>query len=414
MSRSTLNVVITFSENVNRATANAFSIVCNGATQSFTPTSLSTVAAANARSLTRTWSAGASCNGDRRVAWRGDRHRHVTDPPDQMPGERDVLAFTTEGVRRAVTATNPADGVDAGVSGSTRIVVITFNDRQVASFSRRGRVDVRCPTGFRRQSTAKCVSGECVHALTPTTPRPGGDELYRDGSTPRSVHRHRYERSAGWDGGGLRSRSRRRARRRQCAGNVVINSSTRTRRARHGGVRRALRRRRRQHAARRPGRRLLQRQQRSLSYAAFDLDGDSTNVQLATSRSETRLCPGVDLVFAPGSRAAAERRRRARVSAGNASDFPDRHAPSRTDQSPDAIVYDTDDADDPGLLALLNRRAAAGRMKRRRQRHGRSRASAALTARAAPATRRPYLQGTPTPGGEQLPCHRRRRTTAPS
>jgi endonuclease G, mitochondrial len=90
-----------------------------------------------------------------------------------------------------------------------------------------------------------------------------------------------------------------------------------------------------------------------LSYAAFDLDG----FQTGASGYFTLGNPGVanvDLVFSPGATGFLQNGADAvALFAGNASDFPT-NTSVRTANLQDAIVYDTDDADDPGLLALLN------------------------------------------------------------
>ncbi|HEX6278426.1 MAG TPA: VCBS repeat-containing protein [Pyrinomonadaceae bacterium] len=86
------------------------------------------------------------------------------------------------------------------------------------------------------------------------------------------------------------------------------------------------------------------------SYAAFDLDGliaDSNGLVLVGNAAVS----GVDLVFANnllqnGEDAVA-------IYTGNPSDFPNGTAATTTNLV-DALVYDTADPDDPGLLALLN------------------------------------------------------------
>ena len=87
-----------------------------------------------------------------------------------------------------------------------------------------------------------------------------------------------------------------------------------------------------------------------LSYAAFDLDGFSTNANGYFTLGNAATS-GADLVFADnflqnGADAVA-------LYVGNASSFPNGTAVTTTDLQ-DAVVYDTDDADDPGLLVLLN------------------------------------------------------------
>lgn len=87
-----------------------------------------------------------------------------------------------------------------------------------------------------------------------------------------------------------------------------------------------------------------------VSYNAFDLDGFSTNAQGYFTLGNSGV-PGVDIVFAGdglqnGADAVA-------LYAANASDFP-LNTPVTTTNLRDAIVYDTSDADDSGLLVLLN------------------------------------------------------------
>ncbi len=86
------------------------------------------------------------------------------------------------------------------------------------------------------------------------------------------------------------------------------------------------------------------------SYAAFDLDGYTTDANGYFVLGNAAV-PGVDLVFTDntlqnGADAVA-------IYLGNASDFPN-GTPVTTANLVDAIVYDTDDPDDAGLLVLLN------------------------------------------------------------
>jgi hypothetical protein len=86
-----------------------------------------------------------------------------------------------------------------------------------------------------------------------------------------------------------------------------------------------------------------------LSYAAFDLDGFSTNGSGYFTLGNAGV-PGVGLVFANGllqngADAAA-------LYADDAANFPN-GTPVTTVNLRDAIVYDTSDPDDPGLLVLL-------------------------------------------------------------
>jgi uncharacterized repeat protein (TIGR01451 family) len=87
-----------------------------------------------------------------------------------------------------------------------------------------------------------------------------------------------------------------------------------------------------------------------LSYAAFDLDGFSTDANGYFVLGNTAV-PGRDVVFADnflqnGADAVA-------LYAGDAASFPPNTLVTTTNLK-DAVVYDTDDADDIGLLVLLN------------------------------------------------------------
>lgn len=87
------------------------------------------------------------------------------------------------------------------------------------------------------------------------------------------------------------------------------------------------------------------------SYAAFDLDGFSTDANGYFLLGNALVVPTPGIIFADnflqnGADAVA-------LYAGNATDFPDGTAVT-TANLYDALVYDTDDADDAGLLVLLN------------------------------------------------------------
>lgn len=86
------------------------------------------------------------------------------------------------------------------------------------------------------------------------------------------------------------------------------------------------------------------------SYAAFDLDGHSTNANGYFTLGNAAV-PGVDLVFADGTlQNGADA---IAIYVGNASDFPNGTSVTSMNLI-DALVYDTNDADDAGLLVLLN------------------------------------------------------------
>ena len=95
-----------------------------------------------------------------------------------------------------------------------------------------------------------------------------------------------------------------------------------------------------------------------LTYGSVDLDGLSTDAD-----GYSVICGAVDAVFAPNcDLSAAEFIQNGSIQngqdavalySGDAADFPNGSAIS-TDDLVDALVYDTADADDPGLLTLLN------------------------------------------------------------
>lgn len=86
------------------------------------------------------------------------------------------------------------------------------------------------------------------------------------------------------------------------------------------------------------------------SYSAFDLDGFSTNAGGYFTLGNAAV-PGVDFVFNGGTMQNGADA--VAIYVGNAAAFPN-GTPVTTTNLIDALVYDTNDADDPGLLALLN------------------------------------------------------------
>jgi endonuclease G, mitochondrial len=89
------------------------------------------------------------------------------------------------------------------------------------------------------------------------------------------------------------------------------------------------------------------------SYAAFDLDGFSTDANGYFILGNPGV-PGVDLAFNPGASGLLQNGADAvALFAGNATDFPT-NTGLTTANLQDAIVYGTDDPDDAGLLGLLN------------------------------------------------------------
>jgi uncharacterized repeat protein (TIGR01451 family) len=90
------------------------------------------------------------------------------------------------------------------------------------------------------------------------------------------------------------------------------------------------------------------------SYQAFDLDGQSTNANgYFVLCANAATVPNCDLDVVPNTDLIQNGQDAIALYVGNAADFPNGTAVTITNLI-DAIVYDTDDADDPGLLVLLN------------------------------------------------------------
>jgi uncharacterized repeat protein (TIGR01451 family) len=87
-----------------------------------------------------------------------------------------------------------------------------------------------------------------------------------------------------------------------------------------------------------------------LSYRAIDLDGRATDAAGYFTIGNAAV-PGVDLIV-PGD-TLQNGQDAVALYAANGSDFPN-NTPVTVTNLVDAVVYDTDDADDPGLLILLN------------------------------------------------------------
>jgi DNA/RNA endonuclease G (NUC1) len=134
-----------------------------------------------------------------------------------------------------------------------------------------------------------------------------------------------------------------------------------------------------------------------VSYAAFDLDGYSTNANGYFTLGNPGV-PGVDLVFNPGSAGLLQNGEDAvALYAANGSDFPNGTSLT-TANLRDAIVYDTDDPDEPALLALLNpgqfqvnENGSGSATTQSNQRCANGTGGARNTSS--------YTQGTPTPDG---------------
>jgi len=134
-----------------------------------------------------------------------------------------------------------------------------------------------------------------------------------------------------------------------------------------------------------------------LSYAAFDLDGYSTDSNGYFTLGNPGVA-GVDLVFDPGPSGLLQNGADAvAVYIGSASDFP-LNTPITTANLVDAIAYDTDDPDDSGLLALLN----AGQPQVNENGGGNAAVQSIQRCPNGSGGRRntsTYLARTPTPGG---------------
>jgi predicted extracellular nuclease len=88
-----------------------------------------------------------------------------------------------------------------------------------------------------------------------------------------------------------------------------------------------------------------------VSYNAFDLDGFSTDADGYFVLGNAGVVPTPSIIF--GSNGLQNGADAVALYAGDAASFPDGTAVTTTDLR-DALVYDTSDADDAGLLALLN------------------------------------------------------------
>ncbi len=88
-----------------------------------------------------------------------------------------------------------------------------------------------------------------------------------------------------------------------------------------------------------------------LSYAAFDLDGFSTDADGFFLIGNSGVTPTPSIIF--GGNTLQNGEDAVALYLANASDFPT-GTPVTTSLLVDAIVYDTNDPDDPGLLVLLN------------------------------------------------------------
>jgi hypothetical protein len=88
------------------------------------------------------------------------------------------------------------------------------------------------------------------------------------------------------------------------------------------------------------------------SYDAFDLDGYSTDANGLFVLGTADVSPSPDLVFSQTNNVIQNGADAVALYQGNASDFPDGTPPTQTNLI-DALVYDTNDSDDNGLLTGL-------------------------------------------------------------
>jgi endonuclease G, mitochondrial len=334
------NIVVNFSENVD-AGAGAFAIVCNGAAQGFTPSGVSNVTSVTL-DPTANLPEGATCTVTVLAAQISDTD--TSDPPNNMAADF-TFSFKVEGAP-AVSATTPANGA-AGV-GINSNVVITFNESVNAAS---GAFDVQCPTGF-PQTFTQSASPASAFTLTPVSPWPAATNCTvtvhaaqitdTDTSDPPDAMGADYTFSFTTANAPPPG-----------AGNVVINEvdadtpgvdSAEFVELYDGGV----------------GNTALDglvvvfyNGGDHKSYAAFDLAGRMTNGNGYFTLGNPGVT-GVDLVFPPGPNGLLQNGPDAvALYVGSASDFPT-GTDVTTANLQDAIVYDTDDADDPGLLVLLN------------------------------------------------------------
>ncbi|HEV2828227.1 MAG TPA: Ig-like domain-containing protein [Pyrinomonadaceae bacterium] len=332
------NVVINFSESVS-ATASAFSIQCpTGSPQTFTQS------ASPSSSFTLTPTSPLPFNTVCTVTTTANQitDTDISDPPDQMAADH-VFSFTTANpvdTAPTVSNTTPANGA-TNVSVSSN-VVIDFSESVTATASA---FNIQCPTGS-PQTFAQSGSPNTTFTLNPTADLPYSTTCTvtvtasqisdTDANDPPDQMASDYSFSFTTSN--------------PVATNVIINEidsdTPGTDTAEFielydGGV----------------GNTSLNglvvvlfNGSNDLSYGAFDLDGRTTDANGYFVLGDAGV-PGVDMVFADnifqnGADAVA-------LYAANGSDFPNNTAVTTTNLQ-DAIVYDTDDADDPGLLVLLN------------------------------------------------------------
>ena len=152
------------------------------------------------------------------------------------------------------------------------------------------------------------------------------------------------------------------------------------------------------------------------SYTAFELDGYRTNAAGYFTLGNPDVVPAVNLPFLPGEFGLLQNGPDAvALYVGDDSDFPFA-TPLHTMDLQDAIVYGTDDADDPVLMTLLTVVSRAS-TRTPEEAGRRSRTCAAKTAAAARAIRRPIVRAFRRPAlrtRRVAPHHRARSSSASS
>jgi endonuclease G len=333
------NIAINFSENVN-ATGNAFSLVCNAATQTFTQGPSSNV---NSITLDPTVDlpAGSPCTVT--VIANQVTDTDTTDPPDQM-GTHFVFSFTTEGAP-SVTGTTPANG--AANVGIHSTIVVNFNESVSATASA---FAIDCAGDV--QTFTQTASPAASFTLTPQSPLPAATSCSVTVSASQITDTDVIDPPDAMAANHVFSFATANAPP-AGVGNVIINEID----------------------ADTPGSDVAEfvelydggagntpldglvlvfyNGNGDVSYAAFDLDGYVTNASGYFTIGNPGV-PNVDLTFDPGTTGFLQNGADAvALYVGNASDFPIGTSVTTVGLQ-DAVVYDTDDADDDGLLVLLN------------------------------------------------------------
>ena len=332
------NVVINFSESVS-ATASAFSIQCpTGSPQTFAQS------ASPNSSFTLTPTSPLPYNTVCTVTVVANQitDTDANDPPDQMASDF-VFSFTTANLvdtAPTVSSTTPANGATNVAVDSN--IVINFSESVTATASA---FSVQCPTGS-PQSFAQSASPSSTFTLNPNSDLPYSTTCTvtvaasqisdTDTNDPPDQMASDYSFSFTTSN--------------PPATNIIINEidadtpSTDTAEfieLYDGGV------------GNTPLDGLvvvLFNGSNDLSYNAFDLDGRTTDANGYFVLGDS-LVPGVDLVLSNGF--IQNGQDAVALYAANAADFPNGSAVSTVNLR-DAIVYDNGEADDPGLLVLLN------------------------------------------------------------